>query len=106
MTRERRPSAACASRMLSQVVELIETKHRFMITAHVRPDGDSLGSSLALYWILVALGKAPVVIMRDRVPAASRTLPGADEVQVMPEITEMFDGAFVIECSDIDRPGL
>jgi bifunctional oligoribonuclease and PAP phosphatase NrnA len=92
--------------MLSHVVELIETKHRFMITAHVRPDGDSLGSSLALYWILVALGKDPVVIMRDRVPAQYRTLPGADDVQVMPEITEMFDGAFVIECSDIDRPGL
>ncbi len=92
--------------MLSQVVELIESKHRFMITAHVRPDGDSLGSSLALYWILMALGKDPVVIMRDRVPHAYRTLPGADHVVTMPEITEQFDGAFVIECSDIDRPGL
>jgi phosphoesterase RecJ-like protein len=92
--------------MLSQVVELIESKHRFMITAHVRPDGDSLGSSLALYWILIALGKDPVVIMRDRVPHAYRTLPGADDVVTMPEITEAFDGAFVIECSDIDRPGL
>ena len=51
--------------MLSQVVELIESRHRFMITAHVRPDGDSLGSSLALYWILVALGKDPAVIMRE-----------------------------------------
>lgn len=92
--------------MLSQVVELIETKHRFMITAHVRPDGDSLGSSLALYWILVALGKDATVIMRDRVPHAYRTLPGADDVVTMPEVTERFDGAFVIECSDIDRPGL
>jgi phosphoesterase RecJ-like protein len=92
--------------MLSQVVELIESKHRFMITAHVRPDGDSLGSSLALYWILVALGKDAVVIMRDRVPHAYRSLPGADEVVTMPEIVEQFDGAFVIECSDIDRPGL
>src|SRR4051812_23397736 len=99
-----RPSYSSA--MLSQVVELIESKHRFMITAHVRPDGDSLGSSLALYWILIALGKDPVVIMRDRVPHAYRTLPGADDVVTMPEITEAFDGAFVIECSDIDRPGL
>lgn len=77
-----------------------------MITAHVRPDGDSLGSSLALYWILKALDKDPVVIMRDRVPHSYRTLPGADDVVVMPAITEDFDGAFVIECSDIDRPGL
>jgi phosphoesterase RecJ-like protein len=92
--------------MLSQVVELIESRHRFMITAHVRPDGDSLGSSLALYWILVALGKDAVVIMRDRVPHQYRSLPGADDVIVMSEIVEQFDGAFVIECSDIDRPGL
>jgi phosphoesterase RecJ-like protein len=92
--------------MLSQVVDLIESKQRFMITAHMRPDGDSLGSSLALYWILKALGKDPVVVMRDRVPHAYRTLPGADEVLVMPEVVELFDGAFVIECSDIDRPGL
>src|SRR5687767_11931458 len=92
--------------MLSQVVELIESKHRFMITAHVRPDGDSLGSSLALYWILKALDKDPVVIMRDRVPHSYQSLPGAEDVLVMPEIVERFDGAFVIECSDIDRPGL
>ncbi|HQR37791.1 MAG TPA: bifunctional oligoribonuclease/PAP phosphatase NrnA [Blastocatellia bacterium] len=92
--------------MLSQVVELIESKQRFMITAHVRPDGDSLGSSLALYWILVGLGKDAVVIMRDRVPHSYQSLPGAEDVVTMPEIVEHFDGAFVIECSDIDRPGL
>jgi phosphoesterase RecJ-like protein len=92
--------------MLSQVVELIETKRRFMITAHVRPDGDSLGSSLALYWILRDLGKDPVVIMRDQVPHAYLSLPGASDVVTMDEIFEEFDGCFVIECSDIDRPGL
>ena len=43
--------------MLSQVVELIESKNRFAITSHARPDGDSLGSSLGLYWLLRALDK-------------------------------------------------
>ena len=43
--------------MLSQVVELIESKKRFAITSHIRPDGDSLGSSLGLYWLLRALDK-------------------------------------------------
>ena len=46
--------------MLSQVVELIESKNRFAITSHARPDGDSLGSSLGLYWLLRALNKDPV----------------------------------------------
>ena len=67
--------------MLSQVVELIEAKRRFAITSHIRPDGDSLGSSLGLYWLLRALDKDVEVIMRDPVPHAYQQLPGATEVR-------------------------
>jgi len=92
--------------MLSQVVELIESKNRFAITAHARPDGDSLGSSLGLYWLLQALDKDAEVIMRDPVPCAYRQLPGADSVRVTPSVDRAYDAVFVIECSDIGRPGL
>ena len=92
--------------MLSQVVELIESKDKFMITSHVRPDGDSIGSSLALYWTLKALNKDVCVIIKDSVPYAYRNLPGTKDILKMPEITQPFDAACVIECSDIDRPGL
>ena len=92
--------------MLSQVVELIESKRRFGITSHVRPDGDALGSSLGLYWLLRALDKEPEVIMRDSVPHAYQKLPGADEVRVTPAVDRQYDAVFVIECSDITRPGL
>ena len=92
--------------MLSQVVELIEQKHRFAITSHVRPDGDSLGSSLGLYWLLRALDKDVEVIMRDPAPHAYQQLPGADLIRVTPAVDREYDGVFVIECSDIDRPGL
>src|ERR687883_1135731 len=92
--------------MLSQVVELIEQKRRFAITSHVRPDGDSLGSSLGLYWLLRALDKDVEVIMRDPVPHAYRKLPGAEGVRVTPAVDRPYDAVFVIECSDITRPGL
>jgi phosphoesterase RecJ-like protein len=92
--------------MLSQVVALIEQKQKFMITSHIRPDGDGLGSGLALYWMLRSLGKEAAVILRDRVPPAYLVLPGSDLVRVEPDVTESFDAAFVIECSDVDRPGL
>jgi len=92
--------------MLSQVVELIEKKDRFAITSHVRPDGDSLGSSLGLYWLLKALNKDIEVIMRDPAPPAYQKLPGADAIRVTPAVDRPYDGVFVIECSDIDRPGL
>ena len=92
--------------MLSQVVELIEHKDRFAITSHVRPDGDSLGSSIGLYWLLRALDKDVEVIMRDSAPHSYQTLPGADAVRVTPSVDRTYDAVFVIECSDIDRPGL
>jgi phosphoesterase RecJ-like protein len=92
--------------MLSQVVELIEHKDRFAITSHVRPDGDSLGSSLGLYWLLRALDKDVEVIMRDAAPHSYEQLPGASAIRVTPSVDRAYDAVFVIECSDIDRPGL
>lgn len=92
--------------MLSQVVELIESKNGFMITSHVRPDGDSLGSSLGLYWVLCSLGKDVTVFMRDPVPHAYSRLPGAEAVRSGHAVPGQFDAVFVIECSDGDRPGL
>ena len=92
--------------MLSQVVELIDKNSRFVITSHIRPDGDGLGSGLALYWMLRSLNKEPTVILRDRVPPAYTVLPGSNLVSVQPDISEIYDAAFVIECSDVDRPGL
>jgi phosphoesterase RecJ-like protein len=90
--------------VLSQVVELIENKNNFAITTHVRPDGDGVGSSLGLCWLLRSLGKQAEVLVRDGIPVAYRNLPGADEIREIAEIDREYDAVFVIECSDIDRP--
>ena len=85
---------------------MIEAKRRFAITSHVRPDGDALGSSLGLYWLLRSLDKEAEVIMRDGAPHAYRKLPGAELIRVTPAVDKPYDAVFVIECSDITRPGL
>lgn len=92
--------------MLSQVVELIENKQKFAITTHVRPDGDGVGSSLGLCWLLRSLGKSAEVVVRDDVPPAYGTLPGAVDIRKLPKIDSEYDAVFVIECSDVDRPGI
>jgi phosphoesterase RecJ-like protein len=46
------------------------------------------------------------VIMRDPVPHAYRKLPGSADVRVTPSVDRPYDAVFVIECSDITRPGL
>ena len=92
--------------MLSQVVELIENKNKFAITTHIKPDGDGVGSSLGLCWLLRSLGKTAEVIVHGEVPPAYRSLPGADEIRDVKEIDGKYDAVFVIECSDVSRPGI
>ena len=92
--------------MLSQVVELIESKSNFAITTHIKPDGDGVGSSLGLCWLLTSLGKNAEVIVHGDVPPAYRTLPGAGDIRDVKTIDGKYDAVFVIECSDLDRPGI
>jgi len=92
--------------VLSQVVELIENKNRFAITTHIKPDGDGVGSSLGLCWLLRSLGKNAEVVVHGEVPVAYRSLPGADEIRDIRSIDAEYDAVFVIECSDLSRPGI
>lgn len=92
--------------MLSQVVELIENKSKFAITTHIKPDGDGVGSSLGLCWLLRSLGKNAEVIVHGDVPQAYQSLPGAGEIRDIKVIDGDYDAVFIIECSDIDRPGI
>lgn len=92
--------------MLSQVVELIENKSNFGITTHVKPDGDGIGSSLGLYWLLKSLGKSAEVIVSGEIPIAYRDLPGANDIRDVNKIDRDYDAVFVIECSDLKRPGI
>ncbi len=92
--------------MLSQVVELIENKNSFAITTHIKPDGDGVGSSLGLCWLLRSLGKNAEVIVHGDIPQAYQSLPGADEIRDLKAVDGKYDAVFVIECSDLDRPGI
>ena len=92
--------------MLSQVVELIENKDNFAITTHIKPDGDGIGSSLGLCWLLRSLGKNAEVVMNGGIPQAYSGLPGVDQIQNVSSVNGKYDAVFVIECSDLARPGI
>jgi len=92
--------------MLSQVVELIEKKQKFGITTHIKPDGDGVGSSLGLCWLLTSLGKSAEVLVHGDIPIAYRSLPGAEQIRDVKSIDVKYDAIFVIECSDLERPGI
>jgi len=91
--------------MLQRIADVIRENHKFLITSHVRPDGDSIGSTLALYHILTGMGKTVTVYNQDRTPDNYRFLPGSDRIEhVLPGI-EDFDAVFILDCSELDRVG-
>jgi phosphoesterase RecJ-like protein len=84
--------------------------NRFLLTSHVNPDGDALGSELGLARLLRRLGKGAVVWNRDVMPTVYRPLPGSDRIHTGEEppagFPEVFDAIIVLECPSPDRTGL
>lgn len=89
---------------LQKIVEEIRTNQSFLLTAHEGPDGDAVGSSLALASLLRKLGKDVHVHFRDPVPELYRFLPSADTVAAsIPD--RDFDVAFVLDIGEQRRAG-
>ncbi len=88
----------------------IQDHDRFLITSHIHPDGDAIGSSLALARLLATLGKSAVIWMRDPAPTVYRPLPGNDAVHIGETppagFPEAFERLVVLECPTPERAGL
>ena len=91
------------------VVARLRQASRVLVASHSSPDGDAIGSALALAELLRALGPEAVVVSRDPAPAGLNELPGAAELVVTAELPADFPGGFdlvvLLECPDLDRPG-
>ncbi|MFL6437225.1 MAG: DHH family phosphoesterase [Terriglobales bacterium] len=96
--------------MMDQVLKQIGQRDGFLLTSHARPDGDAIGSLLALYQTLQQMGKRARVIMRDPVPLIYSPLPYAGVIEHLDNVPpEAPDAAIVLECDSIQRtrlPGL
>jgi len=91
--------------MLDRIAEIINAGSRFLIASHVRPDGDSIGSVLALYHMLKDRGKESVVYSQDKTPDVYSFLPGTEVIVHRLEQGMSFDAVVLLDCSDIDRVG-
>ncbi|MGE3344271.1 MAG: bifunctional oligoribonuclease/PAP phosphatase NrnA [Vicinamibacterales bacterium] len=89
------------------VAAAIRAYDHFLLTSHARPDGDAIGSQLAMAYALDALGKRVRLVNKDPAPAPYRSFPGIDRIQVadraepLPGIPE---ATIVMECGDLSRP--
>ena len=91
--------------MLNKIIGIINNCQSFLITSHVRLDGDAIGSEMAMYQMLTHMGKIAVVYNQDETPGNYRFLPGTEEiVHTLPDL-ERYEVAVVLDCSDLERIG-
>ncbi|HWI40746.1 MAG TPA: bifunctional oligoribonuclease/PAP phosphatase NrnA [Verrucomicrobiae bacterium] len=90
--------------MTAKIIEAIGSANSFLITAHENPDGDAVGSSLALANFLAEQGKDVTVYFADPLPEIYFFLPLADTV--VAQIPDRhFDICFVLDVGEFRRAG-
>ena len=90
---------------LEQAAALLQQSERPLLISHPRPDGDTVGSTLALRLALRELGKDPIIACVHPLGENLAYLPGADQYrEILPEDIDI-DLVVVVDMSDLQRTG-
>ena len=91
----------------TEICDAIHARKRFLITSHARPDGDSIGSQLAMAYALEALGKEVRLVNADPAPDHYREFPGLGHIEIARSIEERdAEALIVMESGDLKRTGV
>lgn len=88
-----------------KVIEIVHRNSTFLITSHINPEGDAIGSELALALALEKIGKRVDICNRDPVPEIYRFLPRSERIRNGGGIKEWYDTLLLLDCGSMDRTG-
>ena len=91
---------------IEEILEVLRRGQRFMVCSHARPDGDAVGSMLAMGMLLEQLGKQADLVSADPVPLIHRALPGAEAIRCAQQVIGSYDAAILLECDGLERTRL
>jgi len=95
-----------AGAAVRRISDEILRRQRFLLTSHARPDGDSIGSQLAMAFALEALGKEVRIVNADPAPDHYQDFPGMERIEIATQVAADVDAVIVMECSDLSRTGV
>jgi bifunctional oligoribonuclease and PAP phosphatase NrnA len=90
----------------AEIVARLTRASRIVVSSHERPDGDAIGSGMALVLALRALGKDARMVMCDVPPAYLQPFPAVDGLWITRHVDDTFDAAVIMECGDLTRTGV
>lgn len=90
-----------------ELLSFFKEEDKFFIATHINPEGDALGSSLALSIALETLGKSTLVYDRDPVPEFYTFLPGYERfIRLTSNITPSSFNVVLLDCNTPERAGI
>jgi phosphoesterase RecJ-like protein len=91
----------------TEICDAIHARRRFLITSHARPDGDSIGSQLAMAYALEAMGKEVRLVNADPAPEHYMDFPGVARIEIARSVDRSdAEALIVMESGDLKRTGV
>ncbi len=87
------------------ICQKILESQRIVVTSHLRPDGDSICTGLALAFIGELLGKEVEIINRDKTPFPLNNIPDIEKIEIGQIPAQGFDLVILLECANVSRSG-
>lgn len=100
------PAAGSQIGTVEAILDVLRCGERFLVCSHARPDGDAVGSMLAMGMLLEQLGKRADLVMADRIPNVHRVLPSAEGIRTAERVEGPYDAAILLECDGLERTRL
>ena len=90
---------------IQRIVSTIDAHQRFLVATHIRPDGDAVGSVLAMTTMLRKLGKGAHAYCQDPPPPTQDFLFGVREMVHDGIRVSDYEVVVLVDCGDLDRVG-
>lgn len=87
------------------IIDIIKSGSKFLVASHFHPDGDGIGSTIAMAKAIESFGKKAVMFNADKVPFNLKFLPFSDKIVNVLPAGEKFDTTFMIDCYQQKRIG-
>lgn len=88
---------------MQSIIQALKKAEKVVVCGHSMPDGDSIGSTIAMGEVLKSLGKDVTMITPDEVPQMYGFLPSINELVRLQSLPNDFDTAVVVDCTDLNR---
>lgn len=90
---------------MKEAIDLIKKSKSITIASHINPDGDNLGSSIALALALKKINKKVTLLKSDFIPSDFKFLPGIDLIETKDDSVIDNDLFIALDCGDLERLG-